>query len=117
MEQERRKFPRISVLADIVYKKVQPLTPENQLSLTKNIGQGGICFISYDKLNIADILELTINLSDEAPVHAIGRVVWIENFKIGEDDDKKFDVGLEFINISAKDQAIIGKYVFTRGHF
>lgn len=113
MEDERRKFARLSVLADIILKK-RELAPEEIISLTRNISKGGICFIVYEPVEESQIIDLTIYLPGEAPIKAVGKVAWVNEFTIGDTERKRYDVGLEFIEISDKDKALIDKYVFTR---
>lgn len=116
MTEERRKFIRLNMLTDVIYTKL-PLQNRKELSLTKNIGQGGICIISYEMLKEQELLELKIYLpEDNVPINTIGRVAWTKEFIIGDSprEGKRYDVGLEFIKISDEDMDKIKKYVFTR---
>ena len=111
---ERRKFTRLSVLADVSYTK-KDLPQEENATFTKNIGKGGICLITYEQLNESDVLELTISLPNEKePVNVTGKVCWVKPFNIGTDPSgARFDVGIEFIKISDGDKQKIDGYVFS----
>jgi c-di-GMP-binding flagellar brake protein YcgR len=110
MQKERRRFARLNVLVDVVYKKHAGLDG-NKLSLAKNISKGGICLIVYEELKESDTLELIMRLpEDNGTVSALGRVVWVKEFIIG--DNKRFDAGIEFIGIEEEDINKINKYVF-----
>jgi c-di-GMP-binding flagellar brake protein YcgR len=113
--EERRRFVRLNILADVIYKKVTPANRE-KLSLTKNISKGGICLIVYEELKEEDILELEIYLpEDKNPILAKGRIVWIKEFIVGDlSKGKRYDTGIEFIEANDEDLNKIDKYVFAR---
>ncbi len=112
--EERRQFVRLSILTDVAYNKKETSEKE-KVSFTKNIGGGGICLIAYEEVAVSDVLELKISLSEEkAPITILGKVVWVKKFSIGDSfRGERFDVGVEFINISASDKQKIDKYVFA----
>jgi c-di-GMP-binding flagellar brake protein YcgR len=111
--QEKRKFVRLSALVDVIYNK-RTLT-QNELSITRNISRGGICLIAYDELNEQDVLDLKLYLpEDKTPIRAIGKVVWVKEFIIGSiEEGKRFDVGIEFMDIKEEDANRVNKYVFS----
>ncbi len=111
---EKRQFFRLNLLADVIYSKKQPSTKEG-LTLTRNISKGGICLIVYEPLSVNDLLELNIFLPDSKnPIRVDGRVKWIREFTIGDPaKGKRFDVGIEYVDISDEDQNKIIKYVFA----
>lgn len=114
MPEEKRRFVRLNVLTDIVYTKRQ--APEKEkLSLAKNISMGGICLIVYEELKKSDMLDLKIFLpEDKTPISAAGRVDWVKEFLIGDAyKGRRFDVGIEFIEISEENKNKINKYVFS----
>lgn len=112
--EERRKFVRLNILADVLYTK-KALSEQEKVSLTKNISGGGICLIAYDDLHESDILDLQIYLpEDKAPITALGRVAWVNEFVVGDTSvGKRLDVGIEFIEIKENERVKIDKYVFT----
>ena len=115
MVEERRKFERLNLLADVSYSKRVP-SEQEKLSLAKNISSGGISIISYEPLQESDILDLKVYLpEDKEPVNVVGRVSWVKEFIVGDDKKgKRFDAGIEFIKISDKDKEKINKYTFNR---
>ena len=111
--QEKRKFVRLSALVDVIYNKRAATASE--MSLTRNISQGGICLIAYDELNEQDVLDLKLYLpEDNTPIQAIGKVVWVKEFIIGSiEEGKRYDVGIEFMDIREEDVNRVNKYVFS----
>jgi c-di-GMP-binding flagellar brake protein YcgR len=97
---ERRKFSRLNILVDVSYAKKDSLSSDN-LTLTKNISKGGICFVGYEKLNESDVIDLKIFLPGEKlPIAATAKVVWVKEFVIGDPSrGVRYDVGVEFIAI------------------
>jgi hypothetical protein len=97
---ERRKFSRLNILVDVSYSKKNSVSSGN-LTLTKNISKGGICFVGYEKLNEADIIDLKIFLPGEKlPITATAKVSWVKEFVIGDPSrGVRYDVGAEFISI------------------
>ncbi len=114
VQEERRKFVRLNLLVDIIYHRHQELKKE-KISLIKNISTGGICLIVYEELNESEVLDLEIYPpEDTVPIKAVGRVVWVKEFIIGDPaKGRRFDVGIEFIKIDENDINRVNKYVFT----
>ena len=114
--EERRKFVRLNINVDIQYS-ILSHHPQKQIALStasKNIGAGGICVLTLKELKIGDILKLDIRLPEIPPdIHAIGKVAWIKNFTIATEQNKRYDVGIQFIEISEEDKKRINKYVFS----
>ena len=112
---EKRQFVRLNALTDVTYAKVSSPKDEG-VSLARNISMGGICLIVYEKLNVGDVLALNVILPDDAkPIPTRGRVAWIKEFTIGDPaKGKRYDVGVEFLDISVEDKSRISQYVF--GH-
>ncbi len=109
---EKRRFPRLSMLAEVTYKR-SSIPDEEKIALSKDISACGICFIAYEKFNKDEILDLNIFIiEDKKPITVIGRVVWSREFVIGEPKKgSRYDVGFEFLKISPEDSERIKKYV------
>jgi c-di-GMP-binding flagellar brake protein YcgR len=112
IREERRKFVRLNVLANISYR-MNLSQGDRKASNTKNISMGGICFIAYEEMGISQLIEVSVNLPDGGfPINALCRVAWVNEFVVGGGpDNKKYDVGVEFIEIEQADVERINKYV------
>ncbi|MBU1122465.1 MAG: PilZ domain-containing protein [Candidatus Omnitrophota bacterium] len=116
---ERRKFIRLNANVVVQWKKVDKENAAiGDTAVSKNVSVGGISLILYDeKLEIGDIINLEIQLPQEENVFAKGKVVWINEFEImGQVNKKRYDVGVEFVDIKELDSNRIKKYVFTFFH-
>jgi c-di-GMP-binding flagellar brake protein YcgR len=110
---ERRRFVRLNSAVDIQYNLLEKEPAERLKTKSRNISAGGICIIASEKLEIDDILVISITVPGETlPVVTKGRVAWIKPFEIGK-EGQHFDVGIEFIEISPEDRKKIEQYVFT----
>lgn len=113
---EKRRFVRLGLNADINWRKIQGAyggPVEEEGGLAKNISCQGICLIVYQKLNIGDVLDLNIELAPGKLIRARARVSWVNEFDfIGKTtEEKKYDVGLEFINLSEQEMMEIERLI------
>jgi c-di-GMP-binding flagellar brake protein YcgR len=114
--QDRRRFPRLDIAVDVAWEKVsgkKNMEVNDDSDKTRNISEGGICLIVYEDINIGDELSLDIQLPTQQVIHAVGRVVWRSSFDLAKDSWYRYDVGIEFINISPQDREMIKKFVFS----
>ena len=113
IQKERRRFVRLNVLTDVGYAK-RSNGKEERLSLAKNISAGGICLVVYDELRASDTLDLKIWLPDDKEIiTAVGRVVWVKEISLESlGSAKRFEAGIEFIEIKDEDMKKINTYVF-----
>jgi hypothetical protein len=110
---ERRIFPRFNLQVNVSFRVL-----DNQgarRGSTRNISGSGVCLISDQPLEKDDLLELDIALLEEGkPIVITGKVVWINEFYIGEGDRaKRFDVGVEFINVGDETLKRLNKFLFN----
>ena len=113
---ERRKFPRLNAVVNVEYSIIGE-GPLKYTESTKNIGAGGICLIVYEEIKINTLLSLKFFLPDSnEPIQAKGRVVWKGEFSISSDQIRRYDLGIEFVEIGEEDRERISKYVFTRSY-
>jgi c-di-GMP-binding flagellar brake protein YcgR len=109
---ERRRFPRLNASVSVDYSIVEKGLLKGSTS-TKNISAGGICLIVYEEIKPNSTLSLKINLPDDRGfIEVKGKVVWTSEFSLGPDQKKRWDIGIEFININKEVQKRISKYVF-----
>ena len=107
--QEKRKFVRIDWPVLVQYKTLEdPLT--NDQIVGKDISEGGVSFIVYERLSRGMNLDIQIQTPfDSLPIFAKAKVAWIEN--VGKEHEKMFEVGVEFTEINQKDQTRLKTYI------
>ena len=109
---ERRHFSRLAASVDVNYSLLEKKQDKNIKAVSKNIAAGGICIIAYEQLKTGSVLELNINIAEiNRTVKAKGKVIWNSEFTVGQ-DQPRYDVGVEFVEISDSDRQLISQYVF-----
>ncbi|QTA89818.1 PilZ domain-containing protein [Desulfonema magnum] len=124
-DKDHREFPRISKEIPIEVSKISYPLPETpgKSYLSKNISIGGICFsltIPYEpetvlslKINIPGWesykkpFSLFLDVSSDAPLTAIGEVVWCRKLSGGPG----YEMGVRFVDIYKDDYQALMKYL------
>ncbi|MBI4398266.1 MAG: PilZ domain-containing protein [Candidatus Omnitrophica bacterium] len=111
---DQRKFPRLKVGCDV------SLEDKNNRSFfsseTENIGPGGVCIYlnksipPYSPVNVK--LKIRDQSSDE--LECTGKVVWCIQNKTLNQPVSRYDIGIEFQNISAEDRERIRRFILAR---
>ena len=106
----RRKFPRAEYPCKITVKRKDH--PDTLTTHTENIGIGCICVMLTKDLGIFAPVEIQLDLLDAKPVvECDGAVVWIVEKKQEQEEEKRFDTGIEFTNLKRKDAERINNIV------
>ena len=115
--QERRKFVRLNANVDVKWAKITDKKESllGDLSVGKNISGGGICLTAYGgNIGEGDMLYLEIELPTKKIVKTKCKVAWVGEFEIiGGRYEKRYDVGVEFLEIKDEDREEINKFIFS----
>jgi c-di-GMP-binding flagellar brake protein YcgR len=97
----RRKFPRIFFPCLIKVRNSDDLL----LTHTENISAGGVRLILKHQIALKVVINIEIDLMDAGePLRCKGKVVWSEQRKKSETLKPLFyDIGVEFMDVSAED--------------
>ncbi len=126
---ERRKSVRINEALPVKFILFDSKNAENLLSnvincSTQNISAGGFMVETDDLKNgqINDLINGMINIALEVklpasikPIKALAKVSWLVERKDISEGQKKFMMGLKFVDISMEDKDKIEKFVIE--HF
>lgn len=112
---ERRKYPRLNFNIEVEYNIANQDNTASAVTQSKNIGSGGICIISLDKINVGDNINLKFSLPDSNEViNAKGVVIWVDEYSVGDiSSSKAYDTGIEFTSIQDTDRAKIKQFVYN----
>ena len=114
--EERRKFVRLNINVEINYTVITH-PPHKQFVVptkSRNVGAGGICLLADLPLKAGDLLKLEIFLPEDPPsIHAIGKVAWVKPFAVANENNLRYDAGVEFTEILEADRKKVNKYVFS----
>lgn len=109
---ERRQFPRVNYPCLITIRH-ESNGMDAFLTHTENIGTGGVCLVLKKDIKLFSEVNLEIDLLDmEKNIQCKGKVIW--SVKTQSKKPAKlpvFDTGVEFVDISSKDQKRIADVV------
>lgn len=108
---DQRRFPRVSyrclirVSGNGKQKKIK--------TFTENIGAGGICVILEKDFGLFNDVSLEVYLGEnESPIFCKGTIVWVvKRHPVSCSETAKYDTGIEFKDIVAKDKKRIFQLV------
>lgn len=110
--EEKRKHMRLNAYVDVVWEKIA--NPVQQVSFkedkTKNISEGGICLNINERVEIGELLDLVILLPSQKTIRSRSRVQWVRESEVVT---KRFDVGVEFLNVSDQDQEELKAFIVS----
>lgn len=101
----RRKFPRIAFPCLIKIRSVDG-KDDAMLSHTENLSIGGVRVILKQMVKFGSLIDVEIDLMDTNDhLSCVGKVVWSEQ-RVETEVIKPlfFDIGIEFMNVSAVDR-------------
>ena len=101
---DRRRFPRVQYPCLVVLQRNK--TTDMHLTHTENIGTGGVCVSLKENIKIFSTVGLEVDLLDlNDHIRCEGKVVWnVERKSQTDEGNSYFDVGVEFVGLSDKDQ-------------
>lgn len=88
-------------------------TQTSTVSVTTNIGVGGVRFQAEKPLAPGTQMELSITVPDRAtPIQALAEVVWSQPVRSSTPGHSRTttDIGVRFLTIDPKDQALLRHY-------
>ncbi|MDD5746683.1 MAG: PilZ domain-containing protein [Candidatus Omnitrophica bacterium] len=100
-QQERRRFVRIGTNFVVSYYVYPGHLNKTDMSLTRNVSVGGICFTTDKHFPPGTILHITLRLPKVVKlIETLGEVVYVQQEK-----NKKFlfDLGVKFLQASEED--------------
>ena len=114
--EERRRFPRLNLDTEIIYRVLDQVEAELYTTGSKNISSGGLCIIVIERLERGAVLSLRFSLPDlNKIITAKGRVMWIKELCIGNKKAGDFyEAGIEFMEIAQVDRKRIKEYVLFK---
>jgi c-di-GMP-binding flagellar brake protein YcgR len=110
--EERRKFVRLDTRLPVSYQITR--APASQMSLSSDIGGGGVCLFLSEPLKTGTVLRIEVTLPDQPkPIAFTGEVVWCEQYEmIGKTQrDRSVEAGVKFVQIQPHEQQAIMRHV------
>lgn len=105
---ERRRFSRINARLPLQYKDIQRPIETYSGTLTRDISEGGVRFISNEFLSIFTRLLLEISVpSFSRPIKVISKVAWIQKFP----RTNQYNVGVQFMDVTEEDKKHLASFI------
>jgi c-di-GMP-binding flagellar brake protein YcgR len=116
VERERREYLRIEDSGSVAYQKIlpPPQTPFRS-GMRENISGGGIKLVTTEEFTPGTILKLKMELSDnfqKINIETTGKVIWCRERE--ENVNKKYEMGIAYLDILESERRKIINYVFTK---
>jgi c-di-GMP-binding flagellar brake protein YcgR len=106
---DHRVFPRVSTQCDLA---ISSRTGKAIKAKTENLGAGGACVILDQELEKLSRTHIRIVLEPGLPpIECEARVVWTVRSKEPASGKVSFDTGIEFLNLSSREQERIKTFV------
>ena len=124
---ERRKFVRFAYPFFVLYQKVkkghlkttalssgkwerapEPVIKKGSSAITKNISEGGICFVTWDKFEPDVLLRVELYIPGrDRPIKALVKVIWTKKRKsrVG------YNTGVSFRKVEKEDRNALTRYL------
>ena len=108
-EQDKRRFPRLSVNVEVEYVVSDSANPERYTTSSKNVSEGGICVIAVEKVAIDTIIDLRFLIPELGKfINAKGKIAWVREIVFQEHHAcQMYEVGIEFMDIAPEDRSKI----------
>ena len=113
--EERREFIRLNASVDVQYTILEKTSPSGGAGVSsRNISAGGLCLIVYEDVPVGSLLALSVYFPDlDFPIICKGKVAWSKAFAVADEEKKRYDIGVEFVDISDEDRQKINQCVLS----
>ncbi|MBU2063668.1 MAG: PilZ domain-containing protein [Candidatus Omnitrophica bacterium] len=114
-EEDKRIFMRVDNNVYVKYKifKIKDADAKNKkfdvelAAVTKNISAGGLLFQATDYLAPGTVIELTLELPQQASIQCLARVARVEEVEL----DASYEIAVYFLNITDYERARLNRFV------
>ena len=94
----QRKFPRVNLQCEVLIQADETTVPI--AAITENVGAGGVCVILDQMLDRFSKCQIRLHLDDKTPsIDCDGKVIWAVPTGEIKNPKKKFDIGIQFMEL------------------
>lgn len=106
--EDKRRYKRVESVLPVQFRNLRKASEPANGTLTHNLSEGGVCFMSKDFISLACRLVVEINLPTlPKPIKAISKIAWIK--KIPTND--QYMLGNQFLEMTKEDKAHVMNFV------
>jgi len=108
MTEDKRRYKRAESRLPVEYKDLRKPSVSPRASLTRNIGEGGICFQSNEFMSLACRLVVEITLPNvPKPIKAISKIAWVRRLPSSD----MYELGNQFLEMAKEDRAHVVDFI------
>ena len=114
--EERRKFSRLDISVSIMWRRLGSYRAQavDDVDVTLNIAEGGVCLMADERFQVGERLELTLTLPSQKTIQTLGQVVWVKDAAVNRDDGlQRFDIGVAFSDLPEKEWQEIKQFLHS----
>ncbi|MFH1868050.1 MAG: PilZ domain-containing protein [Candidatus Omnitrophota bacterium] len=105
---EKRSHPRLDVRLPVQYKDIQRPIEAYSGTLSRDIGEGGMRFLSNEFLSVFTRLLIEVSIpSLSRPIKAISKVAWIQKVP----RNSQYNVGIKFMDMTEEDKKQLASFI------
>ncbi|MFH2144723.1 MAG: PilZ domain-containing protein [Candidatus Omnitrophota bacterium] len=109
LKNEQRRFWRINANFVVSYYLYPAAARNSDMSLTRNIGLGGVCFTCDRKFKTGDLLHISLKLPNtERLIVFLGKVVYLNKHA---KNNSLFDIGVKFVQAEDNDLFVLDSII------
>lgn len=106
--EDKRRYKRVESRLPVEYKDLRKSGALPRGVLTRNVGEGGICFQSSEFMSLACRLVVEITLPNvPKPIKAISKVSWIRRVPSSD----LYELGNQFLEMAKEDRTHVANFV------
>jgi len=107
-QEDKRRYKRVESVLPVQFKNLRKATDPANGTLTHNISEGGVCFMTKEFISLACRLVVEINLPAlPKPIKAISKIAWIKKIPT----NNQYMLGNQFLEMTKEDRAHVMNFV------
>ena len=106
--EDKRKYKRVESVLPVQFRNLRKATDSASGTLSHNLSEGGVCFMTKEFISLACRLVVEISLPAlPKPIKAISKIAWIKKIPMND----QYMLGNQFLEMTKEDKAHIMNFV------
>ncbi|MEI6863355.1 MAG: PilZ domain-containing protein [Candidatus Omnitrophota bacterium] len=106
--EDNRRYKRVESVLPVQFRNLRKVTDSVSGTLSHNLSEGGVCFMTKEFISLACRLVVEITLPTlPKPIKAISKIAWIKKIPT----DNQYMLGNQFLEMTKEDRAHVMNFV------
>lgn len=106
--EDNRRYKRVESVLPVQFRNLRKTAESGNGTLSHNISEGGVCFMTKEFISLACRLVVEISLpAVPKPIKAISKIAWIKKIPT----NNQYMLGNQFLEMTKEDKAHIMNFV------